>query len=782
MSSDAVNLKTIVALSVLLPAFTVAAELDTARRSNTQIEEVVVTAQKRAENVQDVPISMQAFSASTVEDRGLSDPIKLQVATPGLVYDELAGFSIIFLRGIGTDAFIPSADMSVATYIDGVYFPFSRNAARSFGAIERIEVLKGPQGTLFGRNSTGGAISITTKRPSFEEWMFKVQAGAADYNERNIGLFASGPITDEFAISANVFRNTKDEYYELSETSPLDSLDSYLEEGATIKLAWTPNESFDFVLTGYSLDSEGPGTNLFVQLKPSSLGTALGARAEESDYETSVNEPPQSFTDTQAVYLNASYFPGPFDVKYIGAYEHNGGTSLADFDGSSANIVGFGTRGKKDPLGPVNFTYVRTHELQFTSNESTPFSDKLRWAMGLYYLESQAGFDPVGLRVAGLDMGVNGLLSDPSTLPGLGGGVDFSVIEGPLNTLSSFTSELPVGAYFTTSGRLGTEAYAAYTQFTYDITDWMAFTGGLRYQEEKRNVYKSRVSTVTGEDSGNPQQQTLNEFPDDAIEGSNLSPKAVLDFKISDDILLFASWSKGFKSGSFNIISITEPPGAILPEEVENYEIGLKSDWLDRRLRINGAIFQTKIQDLQVQYLSLLSGGVTTFENAGQATVRGAELSTVIVPFADVLIELASTYLEGTYDSYINGSGYDENGVYSSDNDFSGNTIVRNPKLTTSLSFNWNPEVPGGYVGLGADVYANSGYYFDAQNSNEQESYTQFNVRMSYLYEDWNLKITVYGDNITSQKRYLFKFPNDFGVVGKLAPPAVYGLRLSYDY
>ena len=138
------------------------------KSKSRMIEEVLVTAQKRTENVQDVPISVQAFSGDMLAAKGIGDPIDLPTITPGLTYSAITGFALVYLRGIGSDVFLPNGEASVATYVDNVYFPLNAGLAQSFGSLERLEVLKGPQGTLFGRNTTGGAINITTKAPSHE--------------------------------------------------------------------------------------------------------------------------------------------------------------------------------------------------------------------------------------------------------------------------------------------------------------------------------------------------------------------------------------------------------------------------------------------------------------------------------------------------------------------------------------------------------------------------------------------------------------------------------------
>eukprot|EP00456_Euglypha_rotunda_P053149 TRINITY_DN4286_c0_g1_i4.p1 TRINITY_DN4286_c0_g1~~TRINITY_DN4286_c0_g1_i4.p1 ORF type:complete len:322 (-),score=78.08 TRINITY_DN4286_c0_g1_i4:11-949(-) len=228
---------------------------------NRFIEEVVVTAQKREENLQDVPISVQAFSAEALDARGISDPVALATITPGMTYSQTASYSIIYIRGIGTDAFIPSADMSIATYIDGVYFPFSHGLAQNFGAVERGDVLKGPQGTLFGRNSTGGAINVVTKKPG-RDFEASFQSSYGNYNDFQERGYVNVPIGDTLAVSVSGLYNHSEFYYDLTPSSPHQPLPPEISKGGRVRANWAPNEYFDITLSGLLLEQTGTSNML----------------------------------------------------------------------------------------------------------------------------------------------------------------------------------------------------------------------------------------------------------------------------------------------------------------------------------------------------------------------------------------------------------------------------------------------------------------------------------------------------------------------------------------
>jgi iron complex outermembrane receptor protein len=280
-------------------------------------------------------------------------------------------------------------------------------------------------------------------------------------------------------------------------------------------------------------------------------------------------------------------------------------------------------------------------------------------------------------------------------------------------------------------------------------------------------------------------------FPDRSRHDSNFSPKAVLAVHpldwlaggFVDDLMTYFSWSKGFKSGTFNILNISEPGDEVHSEEVTTLELGLKSQFFDGRLRANGAIFRNEIDDLQSQFISLQSGGTTNFENAGKASINGAEIDLTWAILQDLVFDVGATWLDGVYDDFRNASGYDpETGRLQSNIDNSGNTIVRTPDSTVSSGLVWSLDLWGGVVEAAGDVYYNDGYFFDTQNLEKQDAYYWTNARLGYLYAPWNLRVTAFGQNMNGARRFLYKFVQDFGVVGKLAPPATWGVRLDWEF
>lgn len=763
------------------------------KSTNRLLEEIVVTAQKREENLQDVPISVQAFSADQLDARGIEEPKALQLSTPGMQYNTFAGYSLIYIRGVGTDAFIPSADASVATYIDNIYYPFGHSLAASLGSIERVEVLKGPQGTLFGRNSTGGAINIVTKQPG-QTQETSILLDRESYDKTNVRVYTNIPITESIAVSLSGLDYTEESYYTLAAASPKSTLPRETSRAFSAKLGLTPIDGLSAVL-GYSfINTSGAMPMSLVVGHVSPLGRALGVQ-RQPDYQTGEDAPTYIDTKARVITADIKYSTDWFDLRGIAGDQDIKSPALADYDGSSQPIVSFESLGQ--------FAKVKTGEFQILSNRSSWGSEWLQWIGGLYYINSSAGYDPLLLSLAPNLLQYLNAPPPGGVLDALGGVV--SPVIGLVNSIP-LTSGVSVGDLLNNGlrlnleGVLDTKSTAGFFQTTVNFTDELAMTLGGRYQTEKRTLTKSTTRLAPNPD--NPYQVTpLLDFGTREISTHNFSPKVVLDYKPRDQDLLYASYSKGYKSGTYNIIAIYAPTQYVKPEEVQSYELGYKTTLLDGAMRLNTAIFQNNINELQVQTISLTSGGAVRFENAGSARVRGAdfdmlwELMPQTVP--GLVLALSGSYLDGTYTSYRNGSGYDEtSGLYFGGSglvlgggvlpgrDFTGNRMVRTPKISGTGTLSYSFELGEGSLDVAADVYYNSGAYFTAQNTKtaEQDAYHLVNLRVSYFYQPWGTRLTAFGKNVNNAKYYYNLYDLDFGSPSLLAPPAAYGAKLQWDF
>ncbi|HKY90306.1 MAG TPA: TonB-dependent receptor [Nevskiaceae bacterium] len=754
------------------------------RGANPLVEEIVVTAQKREEAILTVPLSVQAFSADALEAHGIDDPAGLQQITPGMQYGTQLGYSQIYIRGLGTDSFIPSSDSTVATYIDGVYFPMAFGAAAELGAIERVEVLKGPQGTLFGRNSTGGAINIVMRQPD-ETPSATVETSYERFNRAKASAYVNLPLADALAVSAAGRWADADSYYEPSDESPLRDVPGDASNGYALKARWDPTESFEAVLGfNYAYERSGAaGVGSYQDPKP--LGQAL-LITEAPDYETHENRPGYGGFRMHVASLKATYAASWFDTRLILADIKNETYTNVDFDSSPRPIAAI--------ISVHPWYDMRTAELQFVSNDESWGSDWLKWIGGVYALDSSVGYEPLRI-AAGSDL--VGFLARPGglgLLPQLTEPVIDAVTGLPLSDalLPYVDSGMLVDVY----GSLDTESVAGFAQATVDFTDWMALTVGGRYQRETRKLGRSHTElSVLTDDAQAGQGTTVSSFDPQRVESSNFSPKVALDFKPAPDMLVYALWAKGYKSGTFNIVNISAAATYVKPEKVDSYELGYKASLLDGSLRVTAAVFENKAKNVQGQIVSVLSGGLASLLNNGSARIRGADVDGVWQPAPQALPGFVVTggacYLDGEYTHYPEGSGYDPvtglffgPGALLPGRDFSGNRTVRTPKWSGNLGLSQTLPLGAGSAELAVDAYTNSGIYYSAQNSalTKEGAYTTLGAHASWTYDPWNLKLTVFGHNLTDEKYVMTLAESDFGTGVVLAPPAIYGVRARWTF
>lgn len=732
-----------------------------------QLKELTVTARKREEKAQDVPASISVFTGKHLDALGLQDFRDLGEYVPGLQFTDLAGYNIIYLRGVGTDAFIPSADPSVAAYLDGVYFPSGHSVAQSFGAVDRIEVLKGPQGTLFGRNSTGGALSIVTRNPG-DEPELSLQAGYGRFNDWRARVYAAAPLTDWAGASISGFYNRADNDYHRDAANGAPLPDE-VNDGARVKLLLHPSEALSLTLSGLLMRQTGTSTTTSANTHPSPLLGAL-IPAEKRDYVVTANTGPSLTTSTRAFYGILDWKQPWFDTRLLGSsYFVNAYNYVYDFDASALPIATY--------AADSEFQRITTGELQLTSNATSWGASWLKWVGGFYYLNSRGGYNPGWLQLVNINLPTQGLGTLFDLLP--------PVLRNAVDTLPSLSN----GATFYFTGLIGAESYAGYLQTTISPTSWLNLTLGGREQQERRTLIRSDVGLrnfgggLTTVISYAPRSSTVHNF----------SPKATLDVRLDRDLMAYASFAQGFKSATYNIINIYTQPDYVVPEKVTSYELGIKSDWFHRHLRVNTAVFRNEISNLQTGFVSLTSGGAINFENAGHARVLGAEVDALTVPLPQwdrgLTLTSSGSWLDARYTDYRNGSGYDETTglAFSAQNGdgrtFTGNRIVRTPMFTGTLGLSQLVHIGVGAVEIAGDWYHNSGYYYLAQNSpvSYEPRYNLFNARLSWLYAPWRVRLTVFGDNLADKRYDLAQFHTDFGREDTLAPPRTVGVRLNLD-
>ena len=783
-----------------------------ARATTSRVfEEIIVTAQKRDENLSDVPITVQAFSAEALDARGITSTMDLMKATPALDFGVQAGdFASVFLRGIGSEAWLTS-DPSVASYVDGVYYSFTPSLIQDLGGVERVEVLKGPQGTLFGRNAIAGAISVITKEPDFEDRSVTIDTTLSSYDSRSddvslskTTIFANVPLTETLAMNvSSFFEYDRQQWTEESTVGgvPVPAKKTF---SARVKMRWTPAEKFE--LRGTVLGSKREGTaTLAANINPTPLGQALGISGEdERNREVNPGLPIFGHLQSLVASLTPIYYGDYFDAKLIASKQLHSNPYNYDYDGAEVAFASF--------IVHKHYAKIDEAELNITSNEGSWGSDWLTWSTGGFYFRNTQGFDPVEVTVAGLN---------PESLDGLAAsGVDLRPVIQNLDELL-VGSALELGQTVDTVlgniggngnfpsyalsniGLLRTESWSTYLQATAQITDWFALTLGGRYQNERRGVLESNTSLRVGQNqeivfdwqNARDARAPLFGVTSEALPLTDVTkgftPKVTFDFRPFDnDTLFFLTWQKAVKAHSYNAFAFYLRPAYVPEETIEAYEIGAKGSLFDGTVRYSTGIFHYEIENLQTQFISLLNGGALSLDVAGDARSIGwdFDITAIVLPsmFDSLTFALNGAFIDATYTKYENGDGQDPTTGIFQDNTqtYTGNRITRTPKFSGSAALTNTWLIPGGPLEASANVYHNSGFFYVASEDPryEQSAYTTLGVRASYLWERHDLRTTLFVDNATDEFYTTGTLILDPGMLATLGMPRTIGLKLQYTF
>ncbi|HSW11423.1 MAG TPA: TonB-dependent receptor [Solimonas sp.] len=738
------------------------------RPRNRLVEEIVVTAQKREENLQDVPISVQAFSGEMLDALGVSDQTDLQRVTPGLNVTNQVSYVMTFLRGVGTDATI-AAEPSVATYIDGIYYPFASNLAQNFGAVDRIEVLKGPQGTLFGRNATGGAIAIHTKEPDPADFNGELMASFSSFDTRMVRGYFNVPLTDWLALNVTAVTSHTDGYYDASMGEPEERQPGDDMRGFRLKLRAQPTENLDIRLAAFQFTMDSVAGSAGFTAQPSTLGTASGVQPQ-TGYRGSVDSYPFNKTDDNTVYYGSLGYKAPwFDLKLLGSDQRMDTAGLRDFDGSRQPVSTFHT--------PSQFIDAQSAELQLLSNGDFG-PDWLQWILGAYYFRATGGFGSLNFIVSGIDL-QEGRIAGRALPDGL---VDLLRM-------------VPTSGAINLAGLIGTDSRALFSQATFAMTDWFSLTVGGRWQVEERHIVKSTMGTENADGS----QNTLVDNSDRSTDSNgdpypardeqrNFSPKLTAEFRPFDETLVYLSWQRAVKAATYNTVAIYDQPDYVAPEEIEAWEVGAKTALFGGLARLNAAAFTYDVKNLQTYYLSLFAGGVISFQNAGRASIRGLEFDGLVQLLPSVVDDLVLTggvaWLDTEYKDFSDASGFDDNGTFVSGQDYSGKQLIRTPEITGTLVLSKTWPMSGGPFEAAFDAYYTDDFYYEPSNraASKQEGYWLYGSRLSYLHENWKLRVSAGVRNLTDEFYTAGFFATDYGVQPSLAPPRSYFLQMIWNF
>ncbi|MDX2234481.1 MAG: TonB-dependent receptor [Hyphomonadaceae bacterium] len=647
-------------------------------------DEIIVTARRRAESLQDVPLAVTAFTAERLDQTGAADLTALQRATPNVTFEVSRGTNstlTAFIRGVGQQDPVWNFEPGVGLYVDDVYIARPQGALLDIYDVERLEVLRGPQGTLYGRNTIGGAIKYVTRRIE-DEPTLRSKVSVGSYGQLDWTVAGSAPLTDYLAVSG-AFATLNREGYGRNVTTGADHYDKDVRAGrATVE--FTPTDDF-FLRLAYDRTEdksnakhghrEIPGVTGNFPVLPDVYDTRAGAGDKNS-------------VDTQGASLQAEWqVSDAFTLKSITGWREGETSTPIDFDGLPGPDLDI----------PANY-----YDEQLSQEFQLLYQgDRLSGVAGVYYLSSFAGGE-------------------------------FDTILGNL---------FVVGFTPYTAGKANTRSLSAFADFTYDLSDQWSVSLGGRYTEDDKTAtvfrqnFLGRGSTYFGSTTSVPTPNLAGSiatnFTSNRVD-EKFSPRVSLSYEPTDDLMLYASYSQGFKSGGFdpraNFQSTATAAGRALilsgfaPEIVDSYEAGFKGNFFDDRLRLNTAFFFADYSDQQItvqQGVDTNGDGVndnvvSSVFNAGASEYAGVEVEGSLLLTQNLTAGFTVGYIDAEITEVIsNGVNLQTNATTADD------FVVQNtPELTGSASLNWTGELPNDLGSLsvtGSASYRDEYFIFNVE-------------------------------------------------------------------
>ncbi|HVY82957.1 MAG TPA: TonB-dependent receptor [Steroidobacteraceae bacterium] len=686
------------AVSALVPAVVSAQTAATQEEKTAPMEEVSITAERYHSTVQTTPVAVTAMSADALSDKQISNVWQAGAEIPGTVIMPNINSSNnarIVMRGAGQENSGINFDQGVGVYIDDVIQPRVNGAFFDFFDVSSVEVLRGPQGTLYGRNSSGGAIKIITKRPTFD-WTGGAELAAGDWNSLSAKGFLSGPLVDgKLAFSLSGSKNEHDGYlYSPYYHRRVGDTENSAER---VKLLYTPSDNLEFQLEYHFIqDYSEPTYGVPLLVAPNVVGTqANGTRDRDLTITENLGDPGHPFLYNDGGSLHATWRSGPLDVNYIGGI---------------GNLRTYSD-------GTVSLTLARAAQVAFENGTEAP-----------------AGANEGRARVQWYSHELNTTYSSPR-LKGVGGLYYYN----EKGSSRSIALDSP-----TIDQDRGVDAWAAYAQGTYTLDSGVGFTVGARHTEEKADFtqyYRLQIAA--------PQSDSKT-FKANTV-------KLGVNWQITNDLLTYASYTEGFKAGGFNPVPPANSIGGgqigrpvpYDPENVKSYEAGGKVTTLGGRLRVNLAVFRAEYAGMQLpQFFPGTTTSYTT--NATGAIVEGIEYEPTWQVLDSLQIYGSGSVMRGHYTAPFNCSLSNTVVVDCSHNHLKA-LVPR--KLTTGIRYSPILAFIPGRMTLNASWNYNSAYWTNLSNELsvfQPEQADIFNVSISWVDPSGRYKAAVESRNVTN--------------------------------
>lgn len=679
------------------------------------LEEVVVTARKRSESLQEVPIAVTAFSAADLAMRGAADISEIAQLTPSVTLEPSRATNstlTAFIRGVGQQDPLAGFEQGVALYLDDVYLARPQGALLDIYDVERVEVLRGPQGTLYGRNAVGGAIKYVTRRLS-DEIEFRIKGSLGTYDQRELVASASAPVADLLKIGATVASLERDGYGDNHTTGG----DNYNKEVLAYRISaeLTPHEDwfirFAYDRTDDDSDPVGgyrpfPAPLSGLRVQDDIRDTLAGA----ADNASSAGINGNNSVESEGFHLSAEWqINNSVTIKSISAWREDYTESVIDFD--SLPVADFDA-----PVVYDNEQFSQELQILYTGGRFNAIA-------GFYYLDASAAND-------------------------------FDVI---LAQLGMIAFGLPLTAY--TGGSVDTEAWSVFADATFDFTDRASISAGGRYTRDKRraDIFRATYFGTGSPFFGNDTAVFLSATSDfeSGKTYHDFSPRVNLNYRLSDDANLYVGYSQGWKAGSFDPrganFSSPEVVDGFEPETLNSYEAGIKATWLDGRVRTNIALFMSDYEDMQIPgSLGIDTDGdgrndsfVGAVTNAGEAEIQGIEVEAQLLLADNLVAQAAFSKLDADIEEWI------LNGVDVADQ----REVQNTPETMAYVGLTYSMEVVKGTLSVNANwSYKDDIVQFETPLPIiDQDAHEIVNAGIVWESAGKNWMVGLYGKNLTDE-------------------------------
>ena len=712
------------------------------------LEEVVVTAQKRTESLQDVPIAVATFSAEDLLNQGVGGTQALQTAVPGLVYNNTGATAQPFLRGVGTRLAQNGLEISIATNVDDRYVARPTASLFELADIERIEVLKGPQGTLYGRNAAGGTIRVITKDVE-DELGGSFKASAGNFDSYTLSGTVNVPLTENFGMRVTGLSKWRDGYAKNVDPRGRSEFDDMDYQAFRAKFRWDVTDAVTSRLTLDYWHRDDLGGVENVNISPGNLGTTnFLAAANGTPITTEKEKLASAMTDDNtgnefAGQLRFDVELGDMGIELV---------SITTYNNFELDWIGDADGGGGAHLDAFVFENSEGYSQEFQLLSSS--DSALTWILGAYYFDDNHDYELT---------------------------VDFSdVVPGFLFSQSYQSVDV--------------KSWAIFGQASWAFSDRMTLTVGGRYTEDDKDV-KAIASQREG--------ITLGALvPIDLSDSWNeFTPKVSLEYALNDDVMTYFTYARGFKSGGFNYPAVTSKPpadSALEPEILDMFEIGLKGEFIGSTLRLNASGYYYDYTDLQVTRAAAGVGAAVTTENAANAKVLGFDLDVIWLASDDLTLTAGLNVLDTEYEEYLasafifkipgnTATTYAETGMTRTPINADGLDMIRAPDFSFLVSGEYVFRLNNANLPVFLSYSYKSEYDFDIvagprESLLTQDDYGLLNGRVTYEPDNGKWALAFFAHNITDEDYFDDNVANGAGIRVNRGAPRTYGIEASYHF